>query len=370
MATNLNKDAVFTKRIEELDPASTLANADLVLVSQGNITRKATVTQVRATLATSASVTSHTGNTNNPHATTASQVGAFTTQQTTAAIATAQTTVQTNLDTHTGNTSNPHATTAAQVGAPTLTVFDSTEAVNASHRASTSNPHSVTPAQLGNATAQWNADQIQSKPVSMGTPANGQILIYRSAGDNFVLENNPSVSLASPAFTGTPTAPTQAITDNSTRLATTAYVNRTHTTDFFYAERTVTNQSITNGSIQTYSTNWNARHGAAAFSGGLWTCPRTGWYEFCSEVRMQLTSGTTFTRAYADFATSANVVVAQMFDVTPSNSSDAASSNFARVFLTAATAYRMRFFATHNGTVELRVCNFSAKWSGLLGLAF
>lgn len=66
------------------------------------------------------------------------------------------------LTTHTTNTSNPHATTAAQVGAYTTAETDTALALKA--------------------------------------------------------------NLASPAFTGTPTAPTQAVGNSSTRLATTAFV--------------------------------------------------------------------------------------------------------------------------------------------------
>ena len=42
--------------------------------------------------------------------------------------------------------------------------------------------------------------------------------------------NTDKAEIASPAFTGNPTAPTQAANDNSTRLATTAYVETAVTT--------------------------------------------------------------------------------------------------------------------------------------------
>ena len=55
---------------------------------------------------------------------------------------------------------------------------------------------------------------------------------------------NAKANLASPAFTGTPTAPTQASTDNSTRIATTAFVNSR-----------ITNMSSTVGSRYVYINN-------------------------------------------------------------------------------------------------------------------
>ncbi|MFM2063929.1 MAG: hypothetical protein RLZZ507_3600 [Cyanobacteriota bacterium] len=50
-----------------------------------------------------------------------------------------------------------------------------------SHTGNTSNPHSVTAAQVGNTTAQWNANQLQSRTVHNVTPTNGQVLTYNTA---------------------------------------------------------------------------------------------------------------------------------------------------------------------------------------------
>lgn len=64
----------------------------------------------------------HISNTNNPHSTTAAQVGAYTTAQTDTKVAT----VQSALDAHKALTNNPHGTTAAQVGAYTTGQIDAT----------------------------------------------------------------------------------------------------------------------------------------------------------------------------------------------------------------------------------------------------
>ncbi|MFF9121687.1 hypothetical protein ACF09Y_40325, partial [Streptomyces massasporeus] len=57
--------------------------------------------------------------------------------------------------------------------------------------------------------------------VSLTVPA-GALLIFQNDGTNWVT-SSPASTL-SPAFTGNPTAPTQAAADNSTKLATTAFV--------------------------------------------------------------------------------------------------------------------------------------------------
>lgn len=83
----------------------------------------------------------HYSNTNNPHSTTAAQVGAPST---------------TNYDylsgitnSHTTNTSNPHSTTAAQVGAPTTSNYSYLSGIANSHIVNVSNPHSTTASQVG-----------------------------------------------------------------------------------------------------------------------------------------------------------------------------------------------------------------------------
>lgn len=78
-----------------------------------------------------ARLNAHTQDTTNPHRTTADQVGAFTKAETTSAINTAKTDLQTNIDgvasdlsIHEGRNDNPHAVSAAQVGAYTKAQSD------------------------------------------------------------------------------------------------------------------------------------------------------------------------------------------------------------------------------------------------------
>ena len=82
--------------------------------------------------------------------------------------------------------------------------LDTTAAV--AHTPLTNNPHSVTATQVGLDICENTADL--DKPIST---------LAQAALDL-------KADLASPALTGNPTAPTQASTDNSTKVATTAYV--------------------------------------------------------------------------------------------------------------------------------------------------
>jgi hypothetical protein len=118
-------------------------------------------------------LTSHTGNTSNPHSVTASQVGAIATSARGAANGVA------SLD---SGGLIPDAEIPATITRDSeLTAGLSTKADSSaltSHTGNTSNPHSVTAAQVGNTTAQWNASQLQGISVSTTAPANGQVLKY------------------------------------------------------------------------------------------------------------------------------------------------------------------------------------------------
>lgn len=76
-------------------------------------------------------------------------------------------------------------------------------------------------------------------------------------GSEYNIVDNTSgyATLASPNFTGTPTAPTPTASDNSTKIATTAYVDaalasQTETDPIFTA-------SVASGITSTNISNWN-----------------------------------------------------------------------------------------------------------------
>jgi len=79
---------------------------------------------------------------------------------------------------------------------------------------------------------------------------------------NSVVGTGSMVLSASPALTGTPTAPTQSANDNSTNVATTAYVDRV------VSITAPTTQNLTSGSGATYTTPANVKWIKVRFVGG------------------------------------------------------------------------------------------------------
>jgi len=81
-------------------------------------------------------------------------------------------------------TPSTHATAHESGGADEIDHQDlngagtTTHAQLDSHVGATDNPHSVTPAQVGNGTAQWNADEIQGRPVDSTDPSVGEYLVW------------------------------------------------------------------------------------------------------------------------------------------------------------------------------------------------
>lgn len=130
----------------------------------------------------------------------------------------AASTVQGNLNTHTGNTSNPHSVTKAQVGLG-----------NADNTSDTNKPVSTAQATADTAvlnTAKSYTDTAQAYAIGVAssdatTKSNNAVTTSEAYTDTGLALKAP---LASPALTGNPTAPTQAVTDSSTKIATTAFV--------------------------------------------------------------------------------------------------------------------------------------------------
>jgi hypothetical protein len=379
------QDGFFVRTIDELDPATGIANDDGFVVEQGGTARRATLEQVQAGFTTTATFTGHTGDTANPHATTAAQVGALTTAQTNAAIASATNTVNTALTTHTGNTANPHATTAAQVGA--FTTAQTTSAINAAaatvntalttHVNNVSNPHGVTADQVGRTLNQWNANQIQYRPINIPFPApDGAVLIYDSPTNAFTLaeitaELIGAVDVDSPAFTGTPTAPTQPFATSTTRLANMAAITANATTHFSYAERSAA-VALASDALTSFSTNWTLRHGASNFTGADWFCPRTGWYDFSYRVKIaRVSGGTFFDRVFGDLLAT-DTTREELFDFSPGQNSagglSGTVSGTVPLYFTQGLGYRLRIFARHNATVQFDSGFVSYRWAGLNGL--
>ena len=241
-----------------------------------------------AGIASSSSLTSHTSSTSNPHSVTKAQVGlgnvdneskstmftnpvltgnvtvptASTSDSSTKAASTAFVKAQSYITSSSVSISNATDVQLSSISDGEILVYDNSDsrfenrtlseagiASNSSlssHTASTSNPHSVTATQvgLGNVTNESKATMFAS-PTFTGTP----VAPTQSAGNNTtrlattafvttavgnitasdvglgnVTNESKSTILASPALTGNPTAPTQSSGDNSTKIATTQFV--------------------------------------------------------------------------------------------------------------------------------------------------
>jgi hypothetical protein len=117
-----------------------------------------------------------------------------------------------------------------RTGAVTLTTADVTGAGGAplASPGLTGTPTSPTPAVNDNTTNVATTAYVQGQgsnavPLMDGTAAAGTALTW-TRGDHIHPTDTSRAPIASPTFTGTPTAPTQTAGDNSTNLATTAFV--------------------------------------------------------------------------------------------------------------------------------------------------
>lgn len=120
---------------------------------------------------------------------------------------------------------------------------------------------------VGNLTKISSDNTLEDSGVTFATTATNNIIVQRTAtgqikgvapSANDDLTNKQYVdtkaSLASPALTGTPTAPTATVNINTTQIATTAFVNAEISNDRPYATTTT---SLTNGGTGTVGTSPN-----------------------------------------------------------------------------------------------------------------
>ncbi len=158
------------------------AGSDPVALAQSQITN---LTTDLAAKAAAADLTSHTSNVSNPHSVTKAQVGLS------------------NVD-NTSDANKPVSTAQATADAAVATAASS---ALTTHTSNTSNPHSVTKAQVGLGSVDNTSDA--AKPISTLTQAALDL----------------KAPLASPALSGTPTAPTAAVATDNTQIATTGFVH-------------------------------------------------------------------------------------------------------------------------------------------------
>ncbi|XZF63852.1 MAG: beta strand repeat-containing protein [Gloeotrichia echinulata DVL01] len=169
--------AIPTTAVGTANGVASLDTNTLVPITQipTSIARASDVTTALSSKADTSALTSHTGNTSNPHNTTAAQVGAIPTSDRGVANGVA------SLD---ASTLIPIAQIPTSVArASDVTSALSTKAdtsVLTSHTNNTSNPHNTTAAQVGNSVAQWNSDKLQGVNIHTAAPTNGQVLTYSS----------------------------------------------------------------------------------------------------------------------------------------------------------------------------------------------
>lgn len=107
-----------------------------------------------------------------------------------------------------------------------------------------------------------------------GTYTHGQFLMFQSSNSAIVSSGYSASSfatLSSPAFTGTPTAPTASTSDNSTQIATTAFVkNQGYVTSGVSGSGSSGYLAVWNGSSSlTYNSTWSATTSGTIEAGTL-----------------------------------------------------------------------------------------------------
>lgn len=114
-----------------------------------------------------------------------------------------------------------------------------------------------------------------------------QIPTTQWMGNEFAPINNANL-------TGNPIVPTQALTNNSARIANTQWVRSFVSSPAFTAEKT-TNQTLTNSSnVLVFTAKALDTDNAFNIATGTFTAPIDGWYEFYATAYIDRTGGTQF----------------------------------------------------------------------------
>lgn len=179
-----------------------------------------------------AALTTHTGNTSNPHAVTKAQVGLANVDNTADSAKPVSTAQQAAIDAKVQNT-----LAASTTVAPSATAVNNALAAKADlvSPALTGTPTTPTAAQGTNTTQIASTAFVVAAIASLVNSSTSALDTLNELAT--ALGNDPNFAttmtnalagkapLASPAFTGAPTAPTQTQADNSTKVATTEYVD-------------------------------------------------------------------------------------------------------------------------------------------------
>ena len=251
-----------------------------ILVYDNSDSRFENRTFSEAGIASTSSLSSHTASTGNPHSVTASQVGLGNVTNESKATMFANSTFTGSPVAPTqsaGNNTTRLATTAfvaTAVGNITASdvglgnVTNEAKSTILASPALTGNPTAPTQSAGDNSTkiattqfvtsavtAQNQLSEMNDVSIS-GVPASDSLLAYGSGSKwhNKTFSELGIATLANPAFGGTPTAPTPSTSDNSTKIATTAFVQAVVDTEDTLAEMgDIGLSSLGNGELLQYN---------------------------------------------------------------------------------------------------------------------
>lgn len=161
--------------------------------------------------------------------------------------------------------------------------------------------------------------------------------------------------LSSPGLTGNPTAPTPVFNDSDTSIATTAFVSSRLRLHVAGITSSVTN---TAGAAATV-TNWSATNavdpgGNFNRTTGVWTCPQTGYYRVSFQASVAYVSGTAPYSLFVyffDVTGNANVVVWEQAVIGGLTPVTGTASQVVRMI--AGRTYEMRIFAAGSHQISV-----------------
>lgn len=151
--------------------------------------------------------------------------------------------------------------------------------------------------------APLNSPTFTGTPTRSSSPVAGdrtsQLATTQWVGNEFA-------PLASPALTGNPSAPTQALTDSSTRIATTAFVQNVYTqgatAGLVVADQTASlTISAVGGTLTLVPWNTERLDSANAMISGVFTVPVTGWYDVTLSLLLNSNSSSANVTGVAGF---------------------------------------------------------------------
>jgi len=192
MTTLTSRDSVTLVSIDSLDAVTDINIADNLVVSQSGTVRKANVANLFQQFASQSELAA-------VETAFLNALGSYVNVSTAQEIGGTKTfTGQINVPLATADAHPiPKATFDAH-----LANYNDTVDVFSTHLSSTDNPHNIDASQVGNTTAQWNANKLQGRDVSVAAPLDGQTLIYDTSATAWVPGDALSLTTGAQNITG------------------------------------------------------------------------------------------------------------------------------------------------------------------------